>query len=83
MPEHDPPPTVLELIDEAVAAAKRAAHVCRDEKAREHFEFALALLSESWIAESGQEARSAGKVIEDVRWGMKLIAAVFNRKEGN
>lgn len=82
-PDHDPPPTVLELIDEAVAASKHAAHSCRDERAREHFEFALALLRESWIAESGQEARSAGQVVADVRSAMNLFAAVFNRKEGN
>jgi len=80
---HDPPPTVLDLIDEAVAAAKRAAHACRDERAREHFEFALALIRESWIAESGQEARSAGQVVADVRSAMNLFAAVFNRKEGH
>lgn len=77
------PPTILELIDEAVATAKHAAHCCRNERAREHFEFALALLTESWIAESGQEARSAGQVVADVRSAMNLFAAVFNRKEGN
>lgn len=81
--DHEPPPTVLDLIDEAVASAKRAAHACRDETAREHFEFALALLTESWVAESGQEARSAGRVIADVQSAMNLFAAVFNRKEGN
>lgn len=81
--DHEPPPTVLDLIDEAVASAKRAAHACRDETAREHFEFALALLTESWVAESGQEARSAGRVIADVRGALNLFAVVFNRKEGN
>lgn len=81
--DHDPPPTVLELIDEAVATAKRAAHSCRDDRAREHFEFALALLRESRVAESGQEARGAGRVVADVRGAMNLFAAVFNRKEGN
>ena len=71
----------LELIDRAVAASKEAAHACRSQAAREHFEFALALLQESWIAESGQEARSAEKVIADVRWGLRLIAAVFAKEE--
>ena len=71
----------LHLIDRAVDAAKEAAHACRNEEAREHFEFALALLRESWIAESGQNARGAGKVIADVKWGLGLIAAVFG-KEG-
>lgn len=73
----------LVLIDEAVAAAKRAAHACRNETAREHFGFALALLRESWIAEDGQQARSAGKVIEDVRWAMNLFSAVFAKEGGN
>ncbi len=71
----------LELIDAAVAASKEAAHACHSQAARDHFEFALALLQESWIAESGQEARSAEKVIADVRWGLRLIAAVFAKKE--
>lgn len=75
------PPSRLELIDEAVAAAKRAAHACRDATAREHFEFALALIRESWIAEDGQEARSAAKVIEDVRWAVNVFAALAG-KEG-
>jgi len=77
------PPTTLQLIDQAVATAKRAAHSCRHNLARDHFEFALALLRESWIAESGQEARSAAQVITDVRQVMNLFAAVLNRKEGN
>ena len=75
------PPSRLELIDEAVAAAKRAAHACRTRRGREHYEFALALIRESWIAEDGQDARSAGKVIEDVAWAMDLFAALAG-KEG-
>jgi hypothetical protein len=67
----------LQLIDRAVDAAKDAAHACRNEAARECFEFALALLRESWIAESGQTPRGAEKVIADVKWGLRLIEAVF------
>jgi hypothetical protein len=66
----------LELIDLAVAAARRAAHSCRNEAAREHFEYALALMSESWIAEDGQEARSAAKIIGDVASTLDLFASV-------
>ena len=65
---------VLGLIDQAVSAAKQAAHAAHDETAREHFEFALALLRESWIAESGQVARSAREVVEDVERGLRIIA---------
>jgi hypothetical protein len=75
------PTETLHLIDRAVDAAKEAAHACRNEQARECFEFALALLRESWIAESGQTPRGAEKVIADVKWGLRLIAAVF-AKEG-
>jgi len=75
------PTETLHLIDRAVDAAKEAAHACRSEAGRECFEFALALLRESWIAESGQNARGAEKVIADVKWGLRLIAAVF-AKEG-
>lgn len=78
---HDPTET-LNLIDQAVAAAKEAAHACRNETARECFEFALALLRESWIAESGQKARGAEKVIADVKWGLRLITAVIEKAEG-
>ena len=83
IPNHQPPPTILELIDEAVASAKIAAHSCGTESAREHFEFALALLRESWIAESGQQARSATEVIADVHEAFDLFALVFNQKGGN
>ncbi len=76
-PDREPPPTVLELIDEAEAAAKVAAHSCREQKARDHFEFALALIRESWIAESGQRARSAGQVVADVRETADLFARAF------
>ncbi len=104
IPDNEPPPTILELIDEAVAAAKTAAHSCREPKARDHFEFALALLRESWIdsaapprpagslrlsvslrsaAESGQEARSAGEVVADVREAFEMFALVFNQKQNS
>lgn len=73
-------PTVLDLIDEAVAAAKDAAHSCRNQLARDHFEFALALIRESWIAESGQEAREPARVVADVREAFDLFARVFNQK---
>jgi hypothetical protein len=71
----------LALIDRAVDAAKEAAHACHNEAARECFEFALALLRESWIAESGQNSRGAEKVIADVKWGLRLIEAVFAKAE--
>ena len=74
-------PPALELIDRAIGAAKDAAHACHDKQARECFEFALALLRESWIAESGQTPRGAEKVIADVKWGMRLIATVFAKAE--
>ena len=68
--------TTLDLIDRAIAAAKHAAHSCHNDTAREHFEFAMALLRETWIAESGQEARSPAQVIADVNWAMKLFASI-------
>ena len=59
----------LELIDRAVDAAKEAAHACQNEAARECFEFALALLRESWIAESGQTPRGAEVVFAKAEKG--------------
>lgn len=56
------------------------AHGCRSAEGREHFEFALALLRESWIAESGQRARTAAQVIGDVQQGLRMIAAIIQRK---
>ena len=76
------PTETLHLIDRAIDAAKEAAHACHDKQARECFEFALALLRESWIAESGQTPRGAEKVIADVKWGLRLIASVFSKEEG-
>lgn len=72
----------LELIDTAIAAAKQAAHACQNRTARSHFEFALALLRESWIAESGQKARRPEEVISDVEFGLRLIAVVLDKAEG-
>lgn len=79
------PPSTLELIDVAVSSAKHAAHCCRNENAREHFEFALALLRESWIAESGQKARTPLEVVSDVQRMTDIFAAVFKQQqqEGN
>jgi hypothetical protein len=84
-PECKTHPSTLELIDIAVSSAKHAAHSCRNETARELFEFALALLRESWIAEDGQQARGAAKVIEDVRWTQDLFTRIFDQQqqEGN
>jgi hypothetical protein len=73
------PPTTLDLIDQAIAAAKRAAHAICNDAAREHFEFALALLTESWIAEDGQQARRPAQVVADVQSALNLFAAVAAR----
>jgi hypothetical protein len=81
--DYQPPPSTLELIDIAVSSAKHAAHCCRNETAREHFDFALALLRESWIAESGQEARQPLKVVSDVQQMTAIFAAISNQQEGN
>ena len=72
-------PSTLELIDLAVTAAKRAAHSCHNATAREHFEYALALLRETWIAESGQQARSPTQVVADVNWAMTFFATMAER----
>lgn len=67
----------LKLIDSAVAAAKKAAHACKNEVAKKHFEYALALLTESWIAESGQHARDVEQVVEDVNYAFTLQSAIL------
>ena len=74
------PASILELIDQVVNSATTAAHGCRSQLARDHFEYALALLRESWIAESGQEARKVSQVVNDVREAMSLFALAFNQK---
>jgi len=73
----------LELIDAATAAAKRAAHACGNSLAKEHLEYSLALISESWIAESGQEARKPQAVVADVASSLRLFELVCSGKEGN
>ena len=83
MNDHETPPGPLDLIDTAVSSAKHAAHSCRNQTTRDLFEFALALLRESWIAESGQEARKPLEVVSDVQQMTAIFAAVFNQQEGN
>jgi len=73
-------PRALALIDRALDCAKDSAHACRNDAARLHHEFALALLRESWIAESGQAARTAAEVIEDVRKGLRLIERIVENR---
>ena len=81
--DYKKPPSTLELIDVAVGSAKHAAHNCRNDIARDLFEFALALLRESWIAESGQEARKPLKVVSDVREMADLFALIYEQQKGN
>jgi hypothetical protein len=81
--DYETPPGPLGLIDIAVSSAKHAAHSCRNETARELFEFALALLRESWIAESGQEARKPLEVVSDIRKVTAFFSAILNHQEEN
>jgi hypothetical protein len=80
---HEGNELTLELIDQATNAAKRAAHACANPLAKEHLEYALALISESWIAASGQEARKPQTVVADVASSLRLFEILANRKEGN
>jgi hypothetical protein len=79
--DYEKPPSTLELIDVAVSSAKHAAHSCRNQTTRDLFEFALALLRESWIAESGQEARQPLEVVSDVQRMTDIFAAVFKQQQ--
>ncbi len=66
----------LKQIDQAIAATKQAAHAVTDPQAKEHLEYALALVTECWIAESGQQARPAQEVITNVRSALELFDAL-------
>jgi hypothetical protein len=68
-----PPPAALELIDRATGASKSAAHACRDQTARRHFEHALAHIAEAWLAESGQTARTPARLSDDLRRVLALF----------
>ena len=72
-PDPCPPAGALALLDRATGAARAAAHACHSPLAREHLEYALALLAESWIAEDGQQARTPGRLIADVRGALDLF----------
>lgn len=78
-PDPSPPAGALALLDRATGAARAAAHACHCPLAREHLEYALALLSESWIAEDGQQARTPARLIADVRGALDLFAALAAR----
>lgn len=75
--------TALDLIDRARDTAKAAAHACRDETARRHFEYALALIGEAWIAESGQEARPPERIIADVCSALDLFDSLAPAESNN
>lgn len=77
----------LDQIDQAITATKQAAHACTNPQAKEHLEYALALITECWIAESDQQARNAATVIANVKQALNLFAALEarntnTRKEG-
>jgi hypothetical protein len=77
----------LEQIDQAITATKQAAHACKNPLAKEHLEYALALVTECWIAESDQQARDAQTVIGNVKQALNLFDALEAhtnnaRKEG-
>ncbi len=78
----------LEQIDEAIAATKQAAHAVTDSQAKEHLEYALALVTECWIAEDGQQARPAQEIISNVQSALDIFDALEayatnqRRKEG-
>jgi hypothetical protein len=78
-PDPAPPAGALALLDRASGAARAAAHACASPLAREHLEYALALLAESWIAESGQQARTPARLLADVRATLGLFAALAGR----
>ena len=70
---------LLELLDGAAEAAVEVAHISQNEKTKSHLEYAIALLREAWIEESGQHAKDTEQVIEDVDYGIKLVQAAFGR----
>lgn len=77
----------LKQIDQAITATKQAAHACENPQAKEHLEYALALVTECWIAESHQQARDAQTVISNVSTALELFDALETytnntRKEG-
>ena len=75
----------LNQIDKAIAATKQAAHVITNPQAKDHLEYALALITECWIAESGQQARSAQEIISYVTSALEIFDALeaFSRKGSN
>ena len=74
----------LNQIDKAIAATKQAAHAVTNPQAKEHLEYALALITECWIAESGQQARPAKEIVSNVTSALEIFDALeaFTGKEG-
>ena len=71
----------LALIDKTISDTTQAAHCCSNPLAKELLEYALALVTECWIAESGQPARDPHIIIAEVKSTDDLFTAVFG-KEG-
>ncbi len=75
----------LNKIDQAIAATTNAAHAITNPQAKEHLEYALALVTECWIAEDGQQARPAKEIVSNVTSALEIFDALeaFNRKGNN
>ena len=74
----------LKQLDKAISTTKQAAHACNNPQAQEHLEYALALITECWIAEDGQQARPPATIVNEVKNALNIFDALeaFARKEG-
>lgn len=74
----------LELIDQATAATTKAIQAGTNPQAKEHLEYARALVTESWIAEDGQQARDPQTIVTEVKNSFALFDTIagITGKEG-
>ncbi len=71
----------LDTLDQIIKSAQEAAHRLHNAEARLLAEYALAHLRESWIAESGQAARTPPKVHEDVAKGLRMLELILESQK--
>jgi len=70
---------LLDLLDEAAEKAEHVSRLSGSETTKDQLEYAVALIREAWIGESGQEAKPAQQVIEDVSYAKSIVRLAFNQ----
>jgi len=68
---------LLDLLDEAAEKAEQVSRLSGNETTKDQLEYAIALIREAWIGESGQDTKQAELVIQDVSYAKSIVGLAF------